>query len=94
MTKDNLLLICIMQNLVNLSDIQYFGNSVPEIYTTPEDYKLVIICVHCFQIPIYTAVMSIYVQLQIIFTLLYIEPMPVYFMIQYKTSPQTLLLIS
>ena len=55
----------------------YFGNSVPEIYTILEDYKPVIICVHCFQIPIY-------VQLQIIFTLLYIESMPVYFMIQYK----------
>ena len=50
--------------------VSYFGNSVPKIYTTQEDYKPVIIWVHCFQIPIYT------------------ESMPVYFMIQYKTTPQ------
>ena len=64
----------------------YFGNSVPEIYTTQEDYNPVIIYVHSCQIPIYTAVMSIGVQLQIIFTLLYIESMPVYFMIQYNNN--------
>ena len=62
--------------------VSYFGDSVTKIYMTQEDYKTVIICVHCCQIPIYIAVMSIY-QLQIIFTLLYIESMPVYFMIQY-----------
>ena len=45
---------------------------------TQEDYKPVLICVHCCQIPIYTAVMSNYVQLQIIITWLYIESMPVY----------------
>ena len=32
----------------------YFSNSVPEIYTTLKDYKPVIICVHCCQIPWYT----------------------------------------
>ena len=59
----------------------YFGNSVTKIYTTQEDYKSVIICVQCCQIPIYTAVMLISFQLQIIITLLYAESMPVCSMI-------------
>ena len=53
----------------------YFGNSVTEIYKTQEDYKPVHICVHYCQIPIYTAVMPDFIQLQIIFTLMYIESM-------------------
>ena len=44
----------------------YFGNSAPKIYTSQEDYKPVIICEHCCQIPIYTAVMLVSCQLQII----------------------------
>ena len=38
--------------------VSYFGSSVTKIYTTQEDYKPVLICVNCCQIPIYTAVMS------------------------------------
>ena len=45
---------------------------------TQEDYKPVLICVHCCQIPIYTAAMSDCIQLQIITTLLYIESMSTY----------------
>ena len=79
---------------IQRTKVVYFGNQVPKIYLTQEDYKPVLICIHHCQIPIYTAVIHIYCQLQIIITLLYIESMPVYFMIQYKSSPQTLLLIS
>ena len=46
--------------------VSYFGISVTKIYTTQEDYKPVFICVHCRQIPIYIAVMSNCIQLQII----------------------------
>ena len=63
--------------------IKYFDNSVTKIYTSQEDYKPVIFCVHYCQIPIYTAALLVSCQLQIIITLLYIESMPVYFMIQY-----------
>ena len=51
--------------------MSYFGNSVPKIYKTQEDYKPVLFCVHCNQIPIYTAAMPVCVQLLIIFTLLH-----------------------
>ena len=34
--------------------VSHFGNSVPKMYTTQEDYKPVIICVHFCQIPIFT----------------------------------------
>ena len=64
--------------------IKYFDNSVTKIYTSQEDYKPVIFCVHYCQIPIYTAALLVSCQLQIIITLLYIESMPVYFMIQYQ----------
>ena len=40
----------------------YFGNSLPEIYTTHEDYKPVIICVHCCQIPLYVTSFVFYVK--------------------------------
>ena len=33
--------------------MSYFGNSVTKIYTTQKDYKPVLMCVHCCQIPIY-----------------------------------------
>ena len=33
--------------------VSCFGNSVTKIYTAQEDYKPVLICVHCCQIPIY-----------------------------------------
>ena len=33
--------------------MSYFGNSVPKMHTTREDYKPVIFCVHCCQIPLY-----------------------------------------
>ena len=58
--------------------MSYLDNSVIEIYTTQEDYKPVLICVHCCQIPIYTAVMSDCDQLLIVFTLLHIESMSAY----------------
>ena len=57
--------------------MSYFGNSVPEMHTTQEDYKPVIICVHCCQIPIHTSAMSICSQLLFIFILLHIEPMSI-----------------
>ena len=71
-------LSCALMCLFLRTKTVYFGNSVPKIFSTLEDYKPVSFCVHNCQFPLYTAVTHIYCQLQIIFKLLYVEYMPVY----------------